>query len=254
MTQRWNQRSGSDCGLFRSRCSEPPQRPMPPGTASAGAGCGDLLRRLPLPLPGAVASVCQGAGSLNRQDAELRSSAVYGLPEWNGPAIADAKLVAAPGCFPTASLLPRCPSPLRGLIETSGIIIDAKTAPPAEGACRRRRGYGGGLESIAPSGESATATPLRSSRWRWRWLARRWPSSRRIWCRWCVVFVHGVCHCATLASPPRIAPRFWRRLSPPPLRSGSAGGHLSATGEKHTTRPLFVCGHPHRPAGVDERH
>ena len=32
------------------------------------------------------------AGSLNRQDAELCSSAVYGLPEWNGPAIADAKL------------------------------------------------------------------------------------------------------------------------------------------------------------------
>ena len=58
------------------------------------------------------------AGSLNRQDAELCSSAIYGLPEWNGPAIADAKLVAAPGCFPTASLLPLLPFLKQGLIET----------------------------------------------------------------------------------------------------------------------------------------
>ena len=86
------------------------------------------------------------AGSLNRQDVELCSSAVYGLPEWNGPAIADAKLVAAPGCFPTASLLPLLPFLKQGLIETSGIIIDAKTGtsgggPRAEGG----DAAGGGL-------------------------------------------------------------------------------------------------------------
>ena len=73
------------------------------------------------------------AGSLSRQDAELCSSAVYGLPEWNGPAIAEAKLVAAPGCFPTASLLPLLPFLKQGLIETSGIIIDAKTGTSGGG-------------------------------------------------------------------------------------------------------------------------
>ncbi|MEO0483958.1 MAG: N-acetyl-gamma-glutamyl-phosphate reductase [Planctomycetota bacterium] len=35
----------------------------------------------------------------------LLDEAVYGLPEFNRSAIADARLVAAPGCYPTASLL-----------------------------------------------------------------------------------------------------------------------------------------------------
>ena len=62
-----------------------------------------------------AAGVCQG-GRLPQPSGrcELCSSAVYGLPEWNGPPIADAKLVAAPGCFPTASLLPLLPLPQAG--------------------------------------------------------------------------------------------------------------------------------------------
>ena len=33
------------------------------------------------------------------------SQAVYGLAEWNGPAITNASIIAVPGCYPTASLL-----------------------------------------------------------------------------------------------------------------------------------------------------
>ena len=75
----------------------------------------------------------QEASRLSRNDSELCRSAVYGLPEWHGPAIADARLVAAPGCFPTASLMPLLPFLKQGLIETDGIIIDAKTGTSAWG-------------------------------------------------------------------------------------------------------------------------
>ncbi|GAB2677365.1 N-acetyl-gamma-glutamyl-phosphate reductase [Aliiglaciecola sp. 3_MG-2023] len=38
------------------------------------------------------------------QHSDLLEQAVYGLAEWNADAIADASLVAVPGCYPTASL------------------------------------------------------------------------------------------------------------------------------------------------------
>ena len=95
----------------------------------------------------------QEAAKLNRQDEDLCSSAVYGLPEWNGPAIADAKLVAAPGCFPTASLLPLLPFLKQGLIETSGIIIDAKTGTSGGGRVPKEAMLlAEASESIAPYG------------------------------------------------------------------------------------------------------
>ena len=58
----------------------------------------------------------------NRADADLCQEAVYGLAEWHGDAIAKARLVAAPGCFPTTSLLPLLPFLKQGLIETEGLI------------------------------------------------------------------------------------------------------------------------------------
>ncbi|PKF58298.1 N-acetyl-gamma-glutamyl-phosphate reductase [Alteromonadales bacterium alter-6D02] len=41
----------------------------------------------------------------NHQHPELLSEAVYGLAEWNAQAIRTSKLIAVPGCYPTASLL-----------------------------------------------------------------------------------------------------------------------------------------------------
>jgi N-acetyl-gamma-glutamyl-phosphate reductase len=52
----------------------------------------------------------------------------YGLTEVTGPAtIAESNRVADPGCFPAAALLALAPLIARGLIEPTGIIVDAKT-------------------------------------------------------------------------------------------------------------------------------
>ncbi|MFM7674570.1 MAG: N-acetyl-gamma-glutamyl-phosphate reductase, partial [Synechococcus sp.] len=67
------------------------------------------------------------AREVPRHDADLCHEAVYGLVEWAEDRIRTARLVAAPGCFPTASLLALLPFLQQGLIETSGIVIDAKT-------------------------------------------------------------------------------------------------------------------------------
>lgn len=61
--------------------------------------------------------------------------AVYGLPELYAERIASAKLVANPGCYPTASILALAPALKNGLIETDGIVIDAKSG--ASGAGRK---------------------------------------------------------------------------------------------------------------------
>ncbi len=68
-----------------------------------------------------------------RNDYDLCSSAIYGLPEWNEQNISKAKLVASPGCFPTASLLLLIPFLKQGLIENDGIIIDAKSGTSGGG-------------------------------------------------------------------------------------------------------------------------
>ncbi|MCE9608496.1 MAG: N-acetyl-gamma-glutamyl-phosphate reductase [Planctomycetia bacterium] len=59
--------------------------------------------------------------------------AVYGLPELFRSAIAPAKLVANPGCYPTASALPLAPLIKLGMIEPTGIIIDAKSGVSGAG-------------------------------------------------------------------------------------------------------------------------
>jgi N-acetyl-gamma-glutamyl-phosphate reductase len=61
------------------------------------------------------------------QAVELQKEAVYGLTEIARAEIAKARLVANPGCYPTASSLPLIPLLRSQIIETSGIIIDAKS-------------------------------------------------------------------------------------------------------------------------------
>ncbi len=53
------------------------------------------------------------------------SQAVYGLAEWNAEAIAATKLVAVPGCYPTASLLSLKPITSNNLhVENSLIVVN----------------------------------------------------------------------------------------------------------------------------------
>ena len=60
-------------------------------------------------------------------DAERMAGTVYGLPELFAERIADAPLVANPGCYPTAAILALAPLLSAGLIEPQGIIVDAKS-------------------------------------------------------------------------------------------------------------------------------
>jgi len=55
----------------------------------------------------------------------LLAEAVYGLPEINRALIADAHLVANPGCYPTAAILALLPALRNGIIEEKGIVINA---------------------------------------------------------------------------------------------------------------------------------
>jgi N-acetyl-gamma-glutamyl-phosphate reductase len=64
---------------------------------------------------------------------ELLSAAVYGLPELHREELADAKLIAAPGCYPTSCILPLAPLLRAGLIEDEGIIIDSKSGVSGAG-------------------------------------------------------------------------------------------------------------------------
>ena len=73
------------------------------------------------------------AREIPRHDQDLCQEAVYGLVEWEEARIRAARLVAAPGCFPTASLLALLPFLQQGLIEPAGIVIDAKTGTSGGG-------------------------------------------------------------------------------------------------------------------------
>ncbi len=61
--------------------------------------------------------------------------AVYGLPEIHAEAIRKTRLVANPGCYPTASILGLYPALSQGLVQADGIVIDAKSG--ATGAGRK---------------------------------------------------------------------------------------------------------------------
>jgi len=69
----------------------------------------------------------------NHPHPELLPRAVYGLPELYADAVAGADLVANPGCYPTASILGLAAPLAAGLIETDGIVIDAKSGTTGAG-------------------------------------------------------------------------------------------------------------------------
>ena len=63
----------------------------------------------------------------------LLADAVYGLTEHYRAQIASARLVACPGCYPTAALTLLLPLVQAGLIETDDLIIDAKSGVTGAG-------------------------------------------------------------------------------------------------------------------------
>jgi N-acetyl-gamma-glutamyl-phosphate reductase len=69
----------------------------------------------------------------DRQDQEIASTTVYGLPELYRDRIAQAQLIGCPGCYPTASLLALAPLLKQGLILPETAIIDAKSGTSGGG-------------------------------------------------------------------------------------------------------------------------
>jgi len=66
---------------------------------------------------------------------ELVAEAVYGLPEMNRERIRGARLIANPGCYPTAVQLGFLPLLEAGIVDTQHLIADAKSG--VSGAGRR---------------------------------------------------------------------------------------------------------------------
>ena len=64
---------------------------------------------------------------------ELLAEAVYGLPEVNRTAIAAARLVANPGCYPTAVQLGLLPLLQAGVVEPVGLVADCKSGVSGAG-------------------------------------------------------------------------------------------------------------------------
>lgn len=64
---------------------------------------------------------------------QLLGEAVYGLPEMHREAIRGARLVANPGCYPTAIQLGFLPLLEAGLADTGGLIADAKSGVSGAG-------------------------------------------------------------------------------------------------------------------------
>jgi len=64
---------------------------------------------------------------------EWVEKAVYGLPEVNRAAIGDARLIANPGCYPTAVQLGFMPLVEAGLVEMEHLIADAKSGVSGAG-------------------------------------------------------------------------------------------------------------------------
>jgi N-acetyl-gamma-glutamyl-phosphate reductase len=63
----------------------------------------------------------------------LLSSAVYGLPEMGRAGLADARLVACPGCYPTSTIIAAAPAIEAGLTTSRRITVDAKSGVSGAG-------------------------------------------------------------------------------------------------------------------------
>lgn len=85
----------------------------------------------------------------------LQREAVYGLTEIMRQAVANARLVAVPGCYPTAAQLPLVPLVKAGVIDVDDIVIDAKSGVT---------GAGRGLKETSSTPRSPRASRPMASR------------------------------------------------------------------------------------------
>jgi N-acetyl-gamma-glutamyl-phosphate reductase len=67
------------------------------------------------------------------EEPDLLRESVYGLPELFRDELSDARLVAAPGCYPTAATLALAPLVRDGLVDVQGIVVDAASGVSGAG-------------------------------------------------------------------------------------------------------------------------
>lgn len=125
------------------------------GEADVTQGCDVVFCSLPAGLSEPIARRCVDAGILfidlgadfrlydsdsYRQwygtayaDPALHTEAVYSIPELFGQQLAGKKIIGNPGCYPTSISLGLAPALKAGLIDTCGIVIDAKSGVTGAG-------------------------------------------------------------------------------------------------------------------------
>jgi len=101
-----------------------------------------LLSALPHGVSGRYVHAARAAGKRAvdlSADFRLSPEAVYGLTEVTRPRVAEAELVANPGCYPTAALLALIPLAREGVIDASReVVIDAASGVTGAGRAPRR--------------------------------------------------------------------------------------------------------------------
>lgn len=131
--------------------------PMVKELSAAGIKCVDLGADFRLQ----DVNIYQKFYELRHEAPEMLSQVIYGLPELYRDQIKATRIVANPGCYPTCAILPLAPLLEAGVIETRGIIVDAKSgvsgagkaAKPASHFCEVNEGikaYGVGTHRHAP--------------------------------------------------------------------------------------------------------
>jgi N-acetyl-gamma-glutamyl-phosphate reductase len=103
------------------------------GLVARGVTVLDLSADFRLRDPAAYASWYGTAEHPEHPAPDLLARAVYGLPERHRAAIVGARLIAVPGCYPTASILPIAPLLAAGLVAPDGLVVDAKSGVSGAG-------------------------------------------------------------------------------------------------------------------------
>lgn len=86
----------------------------------------------------ASANSFQRAYGLRHRDPRTLREAVYGLTEFYRQHLPQARLVANPGCYPTAALLAIAPLASRRLLKPDGVVIDAKSGVTGAGRALKK--------------------------------------------------------------------------------------------------------------------
>jgi len=102
---------------------------MVPGLLDAGLTVIDLSADYRLSDP----AVYERWYGVPHSSASLLSEAVYGLPELDRTGLAGARLVACPGCYPTAAILAAFPAFEAGLASGTRVVVDAKSGVSGAG-------------------------------------------------------------------------------------------------------------------------